>query len=71
MGLTDREIRSARVPTEPAEQLAVVEEEDAEHLRDRERPQAVPDLLDHLLGQKGGLPGRPARGRRCGGRMRS
>jgi hypothetical protein len=37
---------------EAAEQLTMVEEEDPQHLRDRERPQAVPDLLDDLLGEE-------------------
>jgi hypothetical protein len=37
---------------EPAEQLAVVQEEDSQHLRDGERPQAVADLLDHLPGEE-------------------
>jgi hypothetical protein len=37
---------------QPAEQLAVVEEVRAQHLRYREGPQAVPYLLEYLFGQQ-------------------
>jgi len=46
---------------QPAQQLTVVEEERAKHLRDREGPQTVSDLLEHLVGEKG-AEHRPALG---------
>ena len=38
--------------TEPAEQLAVVEEVRPQHLGDGEGPQVMPDLLEHLFGEQ-------------------
>ena len=37
-------------PAEASQQLPMMKEEDPQHLRDRERPQSVTDVLGHLRG---------------------